>query len=151
MTRRQTGSEFAEQLGRPGGNYEHARGVDVRRGAVARHGLLTCRDQVLKSIRISAGAGMGAGHLYKNRLSSRRRSGLGRAGVLPQRRGLKQHTAGIKGGSQVLAHRRLLASEQHDNLSPAVRHGRQQLDQTMRKRRDTTHADGAGAPRQVVR
>ena len=151
MTRRQTGSEFDEQLGRLGGNYEHARGVGVRRGAVARHGLLACRDQVLKSIHISAGAGMGTGHLYKNRLSSRRRSGLGRAGVLPQRGGLKQHTAGIKGGSKFLAHRRLLASEQHDNLSPAVRHGRQQLEQTMRKRRDTTHADGAGAPRQVVR
>ena len=68
---------------------------------------------------------MGAGHLYKNRLSSRRRSGLGRAGVLPQRGNLKQHTAGIKGGSQVLAHRRLLAGKQHDDLSPIVRHGRQ--------------------------
>ena len=150
MARRQTGSEFAEQLGRPGGNHEHARGVGVRRGAVARHGLLACRDQVLESIHISAVAGMGAGHLYKNRLSSRHRSGLGRASVLPQRGGLKQHTAGIKGGSQVLAHRRLLASEQHDNLSPVARHGRQQLEQAMRKRRDTAHTYGAGARRKVV-
>ena len=133
VARRQTSGKLAEQLGCPGRNHEHARGVGVRRGAVARHGLLTCRDQVLESIHISAGAGMGAGHLYKKRLSNRRRSGLGRAGVLPQRGGLKQHTAGIKGGSQVLAHRRLLAGKRHDNLSPVVCHGGQQLEQAIRK------------------
>ena len=125
VTRRQTGSEFAEQLGCPGGNHEHARGVGVCRGAVARHGLITCRDQVLKSIHISAGAGVRAGNLYKGRLSGGLGGNLGRGGTLPQRRGLKQHTAGIKGGSQVLAHRRLLAGKQHDDLSPIVRHGRQ--------------------------
>ena len=150
VARRQTSGKLAEQLGCPGGHHEYARGVGVCRDAVARHGLITCRDQVLKSIHISAGAGVRAGNLYKGRLSGGLGGNLGRSGALPQRRGLKQHVAGIKCRGKLLAHRRLLAGKQHDGLSPIVRHGRQQLEQAVRKRRDTAHAYGAGARRQVI-
>ena len=91
--------------------------------------------------------GMGTGDLNKDRLSGSPASDIRRDGVLPQRRGLKQHTAGIKGGSQVLAHCRLLAGKQHNDLSPVVCHGRQQLEQAVRKRRDAAHAYRAGAHR----
>ena len=94
--------------------------------------------------------GMGAGDLNKGRLSGGPASDIRRDGVLPQRRDLKQHTAGIKCRGKLLAHRRLLAGKQHDDLSPIVRHGRQQLEQTVRKRRGTAHAYGAGARRQAI-
>ena len=96
------------------------------------------------------GTGMGAGDLNKGRLSGGPASGIRRDGVLPQRRGLEQHTAGIKCRGKLLAHRRLLAGKQYDDLPPIVRHGRQQLEQAVRNRRDTAHAYGAGARRQVI-
>ena len=150
VTRRQTGSEFTEQLGSPGGNHEHARGVRGRRDIAVDRGVLTRFYQLINCIHIGVGAGVRAGNLYKGRLSGGLGGSLGRGGTLPQRRGLKQHTAGIKGGSQIFAHCRLLAGKQHNDLSPIVRHGRQQLEQAVRKRRDTAHAYGAGARRQVI-
>ena len=66
---------------------------------------------------------MGTGNLYKGRLSGGLRGSLRRSSILPQRRNLKQYAAGIKGRSKFLAHCRLLAGEQHDDLSPAIRHG----------------------------
>ena len=125
MTRRQTGSEFAEQLGRPGGNYEHARGVRRRRDTAVDRGVLTRFYQPIDCIHIGVGAGVRAGNLYKGRLSGGLGGSLGHSGTLPQRRDLKQHTAGIKCRGKLLAHRRLLAGKQHDDLSPIVRHGRQ--------------------------
>ena len=76
---------------------------------------------------------MRAGNLYKGRLSGGLGGSLGRDGTLPQQRGLKQHAAGIKCRGKLLAHRRLLAGKQHDNLSPVVCHGGQQLEQAIRK------------------
>ncbi len=78
-------------------------------------------------------AGMGAGDLNKDRLSGGPASGIRRDGVLPRRRGLKRRAAGVKCRGKLLAHRRLLAGKQHDDLSPIVRHGRQQLEQAVRK------------------
>ena len=125
MTCRQTGSEFTEQLGRPGRHHEHAHGVRGRRDTAVDRGVLTRFYQLIDRINIGMGAGVGAGNLYKNRLSGGLGGSLGRGGILPQRRGLKQHAAGIKGCSEILAHCRLLASKQHNDLSPMVRHGRQ--------------------------
>ena len=76
---------------------------------------------------------MGAGDLNKGRLSGGPASGIRRAGILVQRRDLKQHTAGIKCRGKLLARRRLLAGKQHDDLSPVVCHGGQQLKQAIRK------------------
>ena len=89
--------------------------------------------QLIDDVRISMGTGMGAGDLNKGRLSSGLGGSLGRGGALPQRRDLKQHTADIKCRGKLLAHRRLLAGKQHDNLSPVVCHGGQQLEQAIRK------------------
>ena len=150
MTRRQTGSEFTEQLGRPGRHHEHAHGVRGRRDTAVDCGVLTRFYQLIDGIHIGVGAGVRAGNLYKGRLSGGLGGSLGRGGTLPQRRGLKQHAAGIKGRGQLLTHRRLLASEQHNDLSPVVRHGRQQLEQAMRKRCDVAHTYRAGARRKVV-
>ena len=150
MTRRQTGSEFTEQLGSPGRHHEHAHGVRGRRDTAVDRGVLTRFYQLIDCIHIGVGAGVRAGNLYKGGLSGGLGGSLGRSGVLPQRRDLKQHATDIKGGSKLLAHRRLLAGKQHDDLSPIVRHGRQQLEQAVRKRRDTAHAYGAGARRQVI-
>ena len=150
VTRRQTGSEFTKQLGRPGRHHEHAHGVRGRRGTVVDRGGLTRFYQLIDCIHIGVGAGVRAGNLYKGRLSGGLGGSLGRGSTLPQRRGLKQHAAGIKCRGKLLAHCRLLAGKQHNDLSPIVRHGRQQLEQAVRKRRDTAHADGADAPRKVV-
>ena len=149
MTSRQTRGELTEQLGCPGRNNEHARGVGGRCGAVDL-GTLARFYQIINCVRIDMSTGMGTSDLNKGRLSGGPASGIRRDGVLLQRRGLKQHTAGIKCRGKLLAHRRLLAGKQHDDLSPVVRHGRQQLEQTVRKRRDTAHAYGAGARRQVI-
>ena len=148
-TSRQTRGELTEQLGCPGRNDEHACGVGVRRGAVGL-GTLARFYQIINCVRIDMSTGMGAGDLNKGRLSGGPASGIRRAGTLPQRRDLKQHTAGIKCRGKLLAHRRLLAGKQHDDLSPIVRYGRQQLEQAVRKRRDTAHAHGAGARRQAI-
>ena len=150
MTRRQTGSEFTEQLGRPGRHHEHAHGVRGRRGTAVDRDVLTRFYQLIDCIHIGVGTGVRAGNLYKGRLSGGLEGSLGRGGTLPQRRGLKQHTAGIKGSSQVLAHCRLLAGKQHNDLSPVVCHGGQQLEQAVRKRRDAAHTYRAGARRKVV-
>ena len=96
------------------------------------------------------GAGMGAGDFYKGRLSGGCENGSLACRILVQWRNLKQHAASIEGCGKVLAHRRLLASEQHDDLSPVVCHGGQQLDQAVRKRRDATHAYRAGTCRKVA-
>ena len=150
MTSRQTRGELTEQLGCPGRNNEHAYGVGGRCSSLIVLGLLVRFRQLIDGVRISMGTGMGAGDLNKGRLSGGPASGIRRDGVLPQRRGLEQHTAGIKCRGKLLAHRRLLAGKQHDNLSPVVRHGGQQLEQAVRKRRDAAHAYGAGARRQAV-
>ena len=150
MTSRQTRGELTEQLGCPGRNNEHARGVGGRCRSFIGLGLLVRFHQLVDGVRIDMSTGMGTGDLNKDRLSGGPASGIRRDGVLPQRRGLKQHTAGIKCRGKLLAHRRLLAGKQHDDLSPIVRHGRQQLEQAVRKRRDTAHAYGAGARRQVI-
>ena len=125
MTCRQTGSKITEQLGRPGRHYEHTHGVRGRRDTAVDRGVLIRFYQLIDCIHIGVGAGVRAGNLYKGRLSGGLGGSLGRSGTLPQRRGLKQHTAGIKGGSKFLAHCRLLAGKQHNDLSPTVRHGRQ--------------------------
>ena len=150
MTRRQTGSEFTEQLGRPGRHHEHAHGVRGRRDTAVDCGVLTRFYQLIDGIHIGVGAGVRAGNLYKGRLSGGLGGSLGRGGTLPQRRGLKQYAAGIKGRGQLLTHRRLLASEQHNDLSPVVRRGGQQLEQAVRKRCDVAHTYRAGARRKVV-
>ena len=150
MTRRQTGSEFTEQLGRPGRHHEHAHGVRGRRDTAVDRGVLTRFYQLIDCIHIGVGASVRAGNLYKGRLSGGLGGSLGRGGTLPQRRGLKQYAAGIKGRGQLLTHRRLLASEQHNDLSPVVRRGGQQLEQAVRKRCDVAHTYRAGARRKVV-
>ena len=150
VARRQTGGKLAEQLGCPSGHHEHAHRIGRRCSAIVRHGALARLYQLINSIRIGIGTGMGTGHLYKGRLSGRLRVDLRRSSLLPQRRNLEQHTAGIKGCSKFLAHCRLLAGEQHDDLSPAIRHGRQQPKQAMRKRRDAAHEHRAGAGWQIV-
>ena len=150
MTGRQTRGELTEQLGCPGRNNEHAHGVSGRCSSFIVLGLLVRFHQRIDGVRISMGTGMGAGDLNKGRLSGGPASGIRRDGVLPQRRGLEQHTAGIKCRGKLLAHRRLLAGKQYDDLPPIVRHGRQQLEQAVRNRRDTAHAYGAGARRQVI-
>ena len=146
VARRQTGGKLAEQLGCLSGHHEHARRIGRRRSAIVRHGALARLYQLVNSVRIGIGADMGTGHLYKGRPGG----GLRRSSILPQRRDLKQHAAGIKGRSKFLAHCRLLAGEQHDDLSPAIRHGRQQPKQTMCKRRDAAHEHRAGAGWQIV-
>ena len=123
-TRGQTGGELAKQLRCSGGHHEHAHGTRGRYSLTVRRSVLARFYQALDRIHISMGAGMGAGNFYKGRLSGGLGGNLGRGGILPQRRDLKQHAASVKGGSQVLAHRSLLASEQHDDLSPIVCHGR---------------------------
>ena len=128
MTRRQTGGELAEQLGCPGRNDEHAHGVGGRCSSFIGLGLLVRFHQLIDGVRIDMSTGMGAGDLNKGRLSGGPASDIRRDGVLPQRRDLKQHTAGIKCRGKLLAHRRLLAGKQRDDLSPIVRHGRQQLE-----------------------
>ena len=150
MTRRQTGSEFTKQPGRPGRHHEHARGARGRRDTAVHRGVLTRFYQLIDCIHIGVGAGVRAGNLYKGWLSGGLGGSLGRGGTLPQRRGLKQHTAGIKGRGKLLAHCRLLAGKQHNDLSPIVRHGRQQLEQAVRKRCDAAHTHRAGARRKVV-
>ena len=147
MARRQTGGELTKQLGRPSGHHEYAHGIGGCCGIVARCGSLTRFCQLIDSIHIGMGAGVRAGNLNKGRLSG---GTLRRGGILPQRRGLKQHAAGIKGRSQILAHCRLLASKQHNDLSPIVRHGRQQLKQAMRKRRDAAHIHCTSTSGQVI-
>ena len=127
MTRRQTRGELNEQLGCPGRNNEHAHRVGRRRDAVDL-GTPARFYQIINCVRIDMSTGMGAGDLNKGRLSGGPASDIRRDGVLPQRRDLKQHTAGIKCRGKLLAHRRLLAGKQHDDLSPIVRHGRQQLE-----------------------
>ena len=131
-TSRQTRGELTEQLGCPGRNDEHACGVGVRRGAVGL-GTLARFYQIINCVRIDMSTGMGAGDLNKGRLSGGPASGIRRAGILVQRRDLKQHTAGIKCRGKLLARRRLLADKQHDDLSPVVCHGGQQLEQAIRK------------------
>ena len=150
MTSRQTRGELTKQLGCPGRNDEHAHGVGRSVGGAVDFGALARFYQIINCVRISMSTGMGAGDLNKGRLSGGPASSIRRGGVLPQRRDLKQHTADIKCRGKLLAHRRLLAGKQHDDLSPIVRHGRQQLEQTVRKRRDTAHAYGAGARRQAI-
>ena len=76
---------------------------------------------------------MGPGDFHKGRTYDGLWSNRGSAGILVQRRDLKQHTADIKCRGKLLAHRRLLAGKQHDNLSPVVCHGGQQLEQAIRK------------------
>ena len=149
MTRRQTRGELNEQLGCPGRNNEHAHRVGRRRDAVDL-GTPARFYQIINCVRIDVSTGMGAGDLNKGRLGGGPASGIRRDGILLQRRDLKQHTADIKCHGKLLAHRRLLAGKQHDDLSPIVRHGRQQLEQAVRKRRDTAHAYGAGARRQAI-
>ena len=150
VARRQTSGKLAEQLGCPGGHHEYAHGIDGCGGGIVDLGLLARFHHLIDDVRIDTGTGMGPGDFHKGRTYDGLWSNRGSAGILVQRCNLKQHAAGIKGGSQVLAHRRLLASEQHDNLSPVVCHGRQQLEQAVRKRRDTAHAYGAGARRQAI-
>ena len=150
MTSCQTRGELTEQLGCPGRNNEHAHGVGGRCSGFIGLGLLVRFHQLIDGVRIDMSTGMGAGDLNKGRLSGGPASGIRRDGVLPQRRDLKQHTAGIKCHGKLLAHRRLLAGKQHDDLSPIVRHGRQQLEQAVRKRRDIAHAYGASARRQAI-
>ena len=150
MTCRQTGSEFTEQLRSPGRHHEHAHGVRGRRDTAVDRGVLTRFYQLIDCIHIGVGAGVRAGNLYKGRLSGGLGGSLERSGALPQRCSLKQHTAGIKCRGKLLAHRRLLAGKQHNDLSPVVRHGRQQLEQAMRKRCGTAHTYRAGARRKVV-
>ena len=133
VARRQTSGKLAEQLGCPGRNNEHAYGVGGCCSSFIVLGLLVRFHQLIDDVRISMGTGMGAGDLNKGRLSSGLGGSLGRGGALPQRRDLKQHTADIKCRGKLLAHRRLLASKQHDNLSPVVCHGGQQLEQAIRK------------------
>ena len=133
MTRRQTSGKLAEQLGCPGRNNEHAYGVGGCCSSFIVLGLLVRFHQLIDDVRISMGTGMGAGDLNKGRLSSGLGGSLGRGGALPQRRDLKQHTADIKCRGKLLAHRGLLAGKQHDNLSPVVCHGGQQLEQAIRK------------------
>ena len=150
MTCRQTGSEFTEQLGRPGRHHEHTHGVRRRRNTAVDLGVLTRFHYLIDCIHIGVGAGVRAGNLYKGRLSGGLGGSLGRGGTLPQRRDLKQHAAGIKCRGKLLAHRRLLAGKQHNDLSPIVRHGRQQLEQAVRKRCGAARAYGAGARRQAI-
>ena len=150
MASRQTRGELTEQLGCPGRNDEHAHGVGRGAGGGVDLGTPARFYQIINCVRIDMSTGMGTGDLNKDRLSGSPASDIRRDGVLPQRRGLKQHAAGIKCRGKLLAHRRLLAGKQHDDLSPIVRHGRQQLEQAVRKRRDTAHAYGAGARRQVI-
>ena len=133
MTRRQTGSEFAEQLGRPGGHHEHAHGIGGCGGGIVDLGLLVRFHHLIDDVRIDTGTGMGPGDFHKGRTCDGLWSSRGSAGILIQRCNLKQHAAGIKGRGQLLTHRRLLAGEQHDNLSPVVCHGGQQLEQAIRK------------------
>ena len=133
VARRQTSGKLAEQLGCPGGHHEYAHGIDGCGGGIVDLGLLARFHHLIDDVRIDTGTGMGPGGFHKGRTYDGLWSNRGSAGILVQRCNLKQHAAGIKGGSQVLAHRRLLASEQHDNLSPVVCHGGQQLEQAIRK------------------
>ena len=109
MTRRQTRGELTEQLGCPSRNNEHAHRVGGRCSSFIGLGLLVRFHQLIDGVRIDMSTGMGAGDLNKGRLSGGPASDIRRDGVLPQRRNLKQHTAGIKCRGKLLAHRRLLA------------------------------------------
>ena len=128
MARRQTSGELTEQLGCPGRNNEHAHGIGGRGGGIVDLGLLVRFHHLIDDVRIDTGTSMGAGDFHKGRTCDGLWSSRGSASILVQRCNLKQHTAGIKGRGQLLTHRRLLAGEQHDNLSPVVCHGGQQLE-----------------------
>ena len=133
MARRQTSGKLAEQLGCPGGHHEYAHGIDGCGGGIVDLGLLARFHHLIDDVRIDTGTGMGPGDFHKGRTCDGLWSSRGSAGTLPQRRDLKQHTAGIKCRGKLLAHRRLLAGKQHDDLSPVVCHGGQQLEQAIRK------------------
>ena len=133
VARRQTSGKLAEQLGRPGGHHEYAHGIDGCGGGIVDLGLLARFHHLIDDVRIDTGTGMGPGDFHKGRTYDGLWSNRGSAGILVQRRDLKQHTADIKCRGKLLAHRRLLAGKQHDNLSPVVCHGGQQLEQAIRK------------------